>query len=94
MESQLTPRHCLATPLQAVYVSYEGRVAPCCYFGHHVANYFDGVQYSPSALFYGDIREEEFVEIWESSPFQSFRRGFETGNYPEECKTCYLLYGK
>ncbi len=94
MDSRLAPRHCLATPLQAVYVSYEGRVAPCCYFGHHVANYFDGVQYSPSALFYGDIREEEFVEIWESSPFQSFRRGFETGNYPEECKTCYLLYGK
>ena len=29
-----------------------------------------------------------------AAPFQSFRRGFETGNYPEECRTCYLLYGK
>ncbi len=94
MDSQLKPRHCLATPLEAVYFSYEGRVAPCCYFGHHVANYFDGVQYPPSALFYGDIREQGFEEIWESASFQSFRWGFETGNYPEECKTCYLLYGK
>ena len=52
------------------------------------------VQYPPSALFYGDIRTEGFVEIWESAPFQGFRRGFESGDYPEECKTCYLLYGK
>ncbi len=94
MDSKMTPRHCLAAPLKAVYFSHEGRVAPCCFFGHHVANYFDGVQYPPSALFYGDIREHDFLEIWESGDFQTFRRGFETGEYPEECETCYLLYGK
>ena len=94
MNSELTPRHCLAAPLDSVYFSYEGRVAPCCYFGHHAANYYDSVQYPPTALFYGDIREQDLLEIWESAPFRSFRRGFEIGDYPTECKTCYLLYGK
>ena len=94
MRSELKPRHCLAAPLDAVYFSYEGRVAPCCYFGHQVSNYFDGVQYPPSSLFYGDIREQSFTDIWMSEPFTSFRAGFTSGHYPEECQTCYLLYGK
>ena len=94
MDSKMIPRHCLAAPLEAVYFSHEGRVAPCCFFGHTVSNYFENVQYPPSSLFFGDIREQSFLEIWDSNSFLNFRRGFEMGKYPEECRTCYLLYGK
>lgn len=88
------PRHCLAAPLDAVYFSYEGKVSPCCHFGHQVSRYFNGTFYPPSSLYYGDIRKSDFEEIWMSAPFNAFRRGFQSENYPKECRTCYLLYGK
>lgn len=94
MSSQFEPRHCLATPRDSVYFSYEGRVAPCCHFGHHVTRYFQGRQLPAFSLFYGDIRRQDFEEIWSDHSFHEFRRGFESGNYPEACQTCYLLYGK
>jgi len=87
-------RHCLATPLDSVYFSYEGRIAPCCHFGHHVSRFFDGRSYPPASLFYGDIREQSFEEVWNDPSFRSFRQGFRTSRYPDKCETCYLLYGK
>ncbi len=94
LNSQKKGRHCLATPLEAVYFSYEGKVAPCCHFGHHVSRFFEGEYYPPSSLCYGDIRSQGFLEVWNSPTFRAFRSGFVTQNYPEECRTCYLLYGK
>ncbi len=94
MTAVMKGRHCLATPLESVYFSYEGRVSPCCHFGHHVSRYFEGRQYAPSALFFGDIRTQDFDEVWLDPAFQAFRHGFETGHYPAACRTCYLLYGK
>jgi radical SAM protein with 4Fe4S-binding SPASM domain len=87
-------RHCLAAPLNAVYFSYDGRVAPCCHFGHHVSRYFDGEYHPPSSLFYGNIQSQELTEIWNDPEFRSFRQGFRDQKFPKECQTCYLLYGK
>jgi MoaA/NifB/PqqE/SkfB family radical SAM enzyme len=94
MNADLKGRHCIAAPLNSAYFSYEGMVSPCCHFGHHVSRYFEGRYYAPSALFFGDIRRQSFTEIWESPPFRAFREGFEKHDFPEACRTCYLLYGK
>ena len=94
MSSRMIPRHCLATPLESVYFSYEGRMAPCCHFGHHVSRYFEGRLEPPSSLFYGDIREQTFLEVWNDPSFRSFRGGFVSGDHPQACRSCYLLYGK
>ena len=87
-------RHCLATPLDAVYFSYRGQVAPCCHFGHQVSRFFEGQHFAPSSLFYGDICRQSFTEIWRSPAFVEFRGGFLSGDFPDPCKTCYLLCGK
>ncbi len=94
LQSRLVGRHCLATPLESVYFSFEGRMAPCCHFGHHVSRFFEGRFHPPSALFFGDIGQQDFLEVWNSAAFYQFRDGFEKEDYPEECRTCYLLYGK
>lgn len=94
MSDQMKPRHCLATPLESAYFSYEGRMSPCCHFGHHVSRYFQGNLRPPSSLFFGDIRKQSFLEVWNDPLFQAFRNGFMTGDFPEACRTCYLLYGK
>jgi MoaA/NifB/PqqE/SkfB family radical SAM enzyme len=94
LSKAMTARHCIAAPLESAYFSYEGRVAACCHLGHHVSRYMDGSYFPPSALFFGDIRQQEFPEIWNSPEFKAFRRGFLDRKYPDACKTCYLLYGK
>lgn len=94
MSSDLAPRNCLAAPMHSVYFSYEGRVSPCCHFGHHVSRFFQGTFHPPDALFYGDIRSQSFESIWESVPYREFRDGFASHRYPEPCQSCYLLYGK
>jgi MoaA/NifB/PqqE/SkfB family radical SAM enzyme len=94
LTSRLEGRHCLATPLNSIYFSYDGKASPCCHFGHHVSRYFEGRFYPPSSLEFGDINVQSFSEIWESAPFREFRNSFETTQYPEACETCYLLYGK
>jgi Fe-coproporphyrin III synthase len=94
LSGEKEPRHCLATPLDSAYFSYEGRVAPCCHFGHHVSRYFEGEFHPPSSLFFGDIRRQSFEDVWMSLPFVEFRRGFERKSFPEACRSCYLLYGK
>ncbi len=93
LEPTLTSRHCLAAPLDAVYFSHEGKVAPCCHLGHHVSRFFNGEFHPPSSLYYGDIRENSLDEIWSSPAFAAFRKGFEAQSFPGECRTCYLLYG-
>jgi len=94
LTSRLEGRHCLATPLNSVYFSHDGKVSPCCHFGHHVSRYFEGSFHPPSSLEFGDITVQSLQEIWISAPFREFREGFEKAHYPEACKTCYLLYGK
>jgi MoaA/NifB/PqqE/SkfB family radical SAM enzyme len=94
MTGSMRARHCIAAPLNSAYFSFDGKVAPCCHFGHHVSRYFEGRYHEPAALFFGDIREQDFVDIWQSPPFQAFRDGFATEAFPEACRTCYLLYGK
>jgi MoaA/NifB/PqqE/SkfB family radical SAM enzyme len=94
LTSSMIGRHCLATPLDSVYFSYEGKVSPCCHFGHHVSRFFEGKFYPAASLSYGDIRRQSFEEVWQADAFQSFRRGFQSKQFPNECSTCYLLYGK
>jgi MoaA/NifB/PqqE/SkfB family radical SAM enzyme len=94
LDGEMQGRHCLATPIDSVYFSHDGKVSPCCHFGHHVSRFFEGDFYPPSALFFGDIRKESFEEIWLSPAFAAFRKGFQTRDFPDACRTCYLLYGK
>lgn len=91
---QMTGRHCLATPLQSIYFSYDGKISPCCHFGHHVSRFFDGQFFPASSLVLGNIRAQDLEGVWESAEYRQFRQGFETKNYPSACRTCYLLYGK
>jgi len=94
LTTQMRGRHCLATPLQSVYFSYEGKVSPCCHFGHHVSRFFEGQFFPAASLVLGDIRTEGLETIWQTPAYQEFREGFATEQFPTACRTCYLLYGK
>ncbi|MFB3906290.1 MAG: radical SAM protein [Acidobacteriota bacterium] len=94
LTSKLRGRHCLATPLESVYFSYDGKISPCCHFGHHVSRFFNGEFFPASSLVLGDIKSQDLQDIWESSEYQRFREGVKREDFPSACRTCYLLYGK
>jgi MoaA/NifB/PqqE/SkfB family radical SAM enzyme len=94
MTGEMRGRQCLAAPLHAAYFSYDGKVSPCCHFGHHVSRFFAGRFFPPSSFVLGDIVRQDLEEIWESPSYREFRDGFTSGAFPAACRTCYLLYGK
>jgi MoaA/NifB/PqqE/SkfB family radical SAM enzyme len=91
---QMRGRHCLATPLQSVYFSYDGKISPCCHFGHHVSRFFNGELFPPASLVLGDIKTHDLDGVWDTPVYQRFREGFQIEEFPPACRTCYLLYGK
>ena len=60
-------------------VTPEGGVYPCCR--------------GPEELRMGDAKTESFEEIWNGPKYQEFRRRMFERDYPEVCKTCYVLVG-
>jgi len=91
---QMRGRHCLATPLQSIYFSYDGKVSPCCHFGHHVSRFFNGEFFPASSLVLGDIKSQDLEEVWETGDYRRFREAVQAESFPPACRTCYLLYGK
>ncbi len=60
-------------------VTPDGGVFPCCR--------------GPEELRMGDARTESFTEIWNGEKYQEFRRRMFEQDYPEVCKSCYVLVG-
>jgi MoaA/NifB/PqqE/SkfB family radical SAM enzyme len=94
MTGEMAGRHCLAAPREAVYFSFDGKVAPCCHLGHTVSRFVSGKFIAPACYFLGDINSQSLDDIWSSPEYVAFRQGFADRRFPEVCRTCYLLYGK
>jgi len=94
LEPTLQPQLCIAAPLDSVYISFDGKVSPCCHLGHLVSRYFAGRLRPHCDLILGDLSRNRLVDIWNSPPYAEFRNRFAGGKYPASCESCYLLYGK
>ncbi len=67
-------------PAKSVYILYDGRVYPCCHpFAHQ-------------KMQLGDLKEQNFSEIWNSSSYRNLRSGIVTGDAPLICRKCSLVH--
>lgn len=68
-------------PMATTYlkVNPDGGVYPCCR--------------GPEELRMGDATRQSFEEIWNGERYRAFRRRMFEGDYPEVCRTCYVLVG-
>lgn len=81
--------NCRSDVHQNVYVSYDGRVSPCCVLAMEFPNIcFPGDLHRTEKLHFGDLTEQPFPEIWESDAYRSFRRQFQNGTIPVNCSCC------
>jgi radical SAM protein with 4Fe4S-binding SPASM domain len=70
------PGYCM-TVWNRVHVNTEGQCTPCCYA-------------TGGDLVLGDLRKQDFDEIWNSPNALDLRRSMATWDYPALCSTCYF----
>jgi len=72
---------CEAQPPRILFISCEGWVAPCAYLSlpgqSQIPRLFGGQDVMAPAVRFGNILEQELMDIWESPAYVAFRRRFE-----------------
>jgi MoaA/NifB/PqqE/SkfB family radical SAM enzyme len=72
---------CEAQPPRILFISCEGWVAPCAYLSlpgqREIPRLFAGQSVTVPAVRFGNVLEQELLEIWESPAYVAFRRRFE-----------------
>jgi MoaA/NifB/PqqE/SkfB family radical SAM enzyme len=72
---------CEAQPPRILFISCEGWVAPCAYLSlpgqREIPRLFAGQSVTVPAVRFGNILEQELLEIWESPVYVAFRQRFE-----------------
>jgi MoaA/NifB/PqqE/SkfB family radical SAM enzyme len=72
---------CEADPAKILFIASDGWVSPCPYMGlagrSDIPRVFDGQSLRVSRLRFGNILEQDLMEIWESQAYRAFRRLFE-----------------
>ena len=67
---------------RTLYVSADGGISPCVYV-NVPADIFD-----PKRRVFGNVREQNPLEIWESADFRRFRERLAKGDPGRPCQTC------
>ena len=70
-------------PWVSCFITVEGYVTPCCVQGS-----------DPLMINFGNIFEKDFKDIWNSLPYQDFRRQLKSKYLPEICQDCPGYYYK
>ena len=76
-ENLLSKENQCSYPWDTPYINTDGNVTPCCMIP------------DPKVVSLGSTMEKNFVEIWNSDLYQSFRKDIKNHNLREYCKNCY-----
>ncbi len=71
---------CEAHPTKILFISCEGWVAPCTYLSlpgqREIPRWFEGKRVTLPAARFGNIQEQELMDIWEGPAYRAFRERF------------------
>ncbi len=85
---------CPENILRAAVISAAGDLAPCVYrniptTGGHL--YGNGPAQPVPICHFGNIQDRPFLEIWGSDSYRAFRRVWQTGQLPPDCRDCLRI---
>ena len=85
---------CKANPPQKVFIAADGSIAPCMYLRlpkeGKLPRIFLNKEYQVPQTFFGNIHEEDFLEIWNKEPYKKFRKIFEDRRQANEAQVQIL----
>jgi len=68
---------CEMNPLRIIFMSHDGCIAPCVYLNMAkqglIQRVFCGEQFEIQKVCFGNVRKDDFMEIWEKNDYQDFR---------------------
>lgn len=71
---------CELNPLRIAFISYDGCVSPCVYLNmtkkKPISRMFCGSSHEVERLCFGNIREKDFMEVWEGMAYRRFRSAY------------------
>jgi MoaA/NifB/PqqE/SkfB family radical SAM enzyme len=71
---------CELDPLRILFISSDGRVSPCVYLNlpidGMIPRIFCGSEIKVPQLSFGDINNQDLIEIWDSREYREFRGKF------------------
>jgi MoaA/NifB/PqqE/SkfB family radical SAM enzyme len=73
---------CEARPMDALHITWDGFVTPCVYLtlpvsGDTMAKVHEGESYRIPMTRFGNLKESELLDIWNSEAYKKFREPFE-----------------
>lgn len=69
------------------FISWDGNVHPCYFLWHRYHCFIDGREKFVKPKVFGNLHTQELLEIWNSQPYQTFRRNVTGYDYPY-CFNC------
>ncbi|MDD2851835.1 MAG: radical SAM/SPASM family putative metalloenzyme maturase [Desulfuromonadaceae bacterium] len=82
-------RHCGFVEEGGAFISTEGNVSPCYFLWHRYRCFASGWNQQVIPKVFGNVREKNVMEIWNSDAYISFRSQAAGYNYPG-CANCSL----
>lgn len=86
-------RRCRFVHDRTAFVRWDGKVSPCMGLLHSHKTYLYGLERHVKSHTFGDIRETEFFDIWNSKAYADFRNKVRTFDFSpcHVCGGCSLL---
>lgn len=66
-------RSCPFIAHKATFISWDGSVSPCIYYGHNWMAVFSGRERTIKKVTFGKIKDESLLEIWKNPEYIAFR---------------------
>jgi len=82
-----TKRECVFVKDRSVFVSWNGYVRPCNQLMHSYPCYINGRSKNVSSISFGNVMEQDLMEIWRSKKYAEFRVKVKKFQFPP-CGDC------
>ncbi len=90
---KLTPKMKGCTQPEVLFINSNGDVAPCDYLAVSTPFEYFGSHKVSKPVIYGNVLQDDVLEIYRSARAASFRKTHRKGELPDECDHCIDGYG-
>lgn len=92
-------RECVFIKNGTAFISWDGHVRPCNNLSHTYACYISGRRKKVNSVSFGNVLEQELLDIWNSQRYTEFRQRTERFDFPPcgECnfnEACNFIIGE
>ncbi len=82
-------RHCSFVEDGGAFVSVDGNISPCYFLWHRYSCFASGWNQQVTPKIFGNVSDQNIIQIWNSSEYRSFRTQAVGYDYPG-CANCSL----